>query len=772
MTPEPIMDASPLARLNPEQRAAVEHLEGPILVLAGAGSGKTRVLTTRIAHLIEEHGVDPSSILAVTFTNKAAGEMRERVRRLLRDEPAGMWIGTFHAIGARLLRRHATILGWSSSFSIVDADQALRETKRTMQTLGIPEKRWNPQAVHAAISAARNQLVLPGEYSRLASDPFARAVADVYVAYQASLKEQNAFDFDDLLVMPVRLFEEHPPVLARFRRRFQFVLVDEYQDTNRAQYRLLQLLCAEHANLMVVGDDDQSIYGWRGADIRNILDFESDFPGARLVRLEQNYRSTGNVLAAANHVIAQNVRRKGKTLRTEAGAGERLTLVEALDEQDEAGWVAMEIETRRAQGAILRDFVVLYRTNAQSRAFEEAFRRHDMPYQIVGGTRFYERREVMDTLAYLRLASNPRDAGAFDRIINWPRRGIGDTSRTRIMEWAAREGLTPLEAAARAGECPELRGGAVDSLTAFAQLIQRYAALALHLPVGELIARLVEETGIPDTLRDEGPEGIERLENVRELVAGAHEFDAAGMQDENDVEDDEDDAVTPTPLDLFLQKVSLLTDVDRHDSTADAVTLMTVHNAKGLEFTCVAVSGLEDGLFPLARSFDEPDALEEERRLLYVAITRARRKVWLTWARTRRRMGEVVSSVRSSFLQPISADLLVEQPTPQLERLRRTWDLPDRPRRSDRFAAERQARESGSRSPFGADPDGGVYIDYADAQDVPRFVKGERVRHPQFGRGTIRELSGFGADVKVVIDFDSVGRKKVVLRFANLQKEL
>ncbi len=490
-----------LDRLNPEQRAAVEHFEGPILVLAGAGSGKTRVLTSRIAHLINEFGVDPSLILAVTFTNKAAGEMRSRVRQLLGREPGGMWIGTFHSVGARLLRRHAAMLGWSSSFTITDADQALRETKRTMERLGISEKQWHPQAVHGAISAAKNALVLPAEYEQLAADAFTTVVAKIYPEYQLSLKQQNAFDFDDLLVSPITLLREQPGLLERYRQRFRFILVDEYQDTNRAQYVFLKMLAEAHGNLMVVGDDDQSIYAWRGADIRNILDFENDFPGARVVRLEQNYRSTSTILDTANHVIAQNTQRKGKTLRTDAGPGERVTLVEALDERDEADWVATELDARlKEAGRSLRDFVVLYRTNAQSRAFEEAFRRRDVPYQIVGGTRFYERREIMDVLAYLRLISNPKDAGAFDRIINYPRRGIGDTTQARLLQWAAERGMTPLEAAARAQECLEVRGGAITSLVHFAELIQRFSALALHLPVGELLERLVEEVGIANAL--------------------------------------------------------------------------------------------------------------------------------------------------------------------------------------------------------------------------------------------------------------------------------
>jgi DNA helicase II / ATP-dependent DNA helicase PcrA len=759
--------------LNPEQRAAVEHFEGPILALAGAGSGKTRVLTARVAHLINEHGVDPSSILAVTFTNKAAGEMRLRIRRLLGREPAGMWVGTFHSIGARLLRRHAGLLGWSPNFTIYDADGALRETKRALERLNLSPKRWNPKAVHGAISAAKNQLIAPEQYVVPAGDPFARVVADVYAAYQSALREQNAFDFDDLLVKPVELLRGLEGIRFAYRDRFRFLLVDEYQDTNHAQYMFLILLAggADAGNLMVVGDDDQSIYGWRGADIRNILDFEKDFPDARIVRLEQNYRSTGRILAAANAVIAKNTRRKGKTLRTDAGPGERLSIVSTLDERDEADWIGSEIEARmrRDPGCTLRDFVTLYRTNSQSRALEEAFRRRDLPYQIIGGTRFYERREIMDAMAYLRLVSNPRDAGAFDRIINYPRRGIGDTSRARLLEWAAQQGLTPLEAAGRADECPELRGAAAAAFSAFAGMIQRYTALAAHIGVGALLEKLLAEIGMLDALREEGPEGAERVENVNELVAGAHDFDT--RDDGQDVED-EDRAVAATALDLFLQKVTLLTDVDRHDPDAQAVTLMTVHNAKGLEFAVVFIAGMEDGLFPLARAYDEQDTLEEERRLFYVAITRAERKLFITHARTRRRAGEVMPGRPSSFLDPLPGELVDEVTTPALERARRAGET--RWSRRDPVAGVGSLgyRDRPRSAPRFEGADDGVYIDYTDAQDTPRFVKGERVRHPQFGRGVIRELTGFGQELKAVIEFDGVGRKKVVLRYANLQKEL
>ncbi len=753
-----------LQGLNPEQRAAVEHFEGPILALAGAGSGKTRVLTNRIAHLIEEHGVDPAAILAVTFTNKAAGEMRNRVRNLLGQEPAGMWIGTFHSIGARLLRRHAPRLGWSPNFSIYDSDQSLREIKRVMDRLNIPQKRWHPEAVRSAISGAKNQMVNPEEYTRLAADAFTQVVADIYPQYQNAMKEQNAFDFDDLLVKPVELFMHVPEILNVYRQRFKFVLVDEYQDTNHAQYKFLELLSREHENLMVVGDDDQSIYGWRGADIRNILDFEKDFPDTRIVRLEQNYRSTGNILAAANRVIAQNQKRKGKTLRTEAGPGDLLTKVECLDERDEAEWIVSEIEKRLAEASSRtpRDFVVLYRTNSQSRAMEEALIRHDVPYQIIGGTRFYERREIMDVLAYLRLISNPRDAGAFDRIVNYPRRGIGDTSKTALLGWAAEQRIGPLEAAARAEQIPGLRGAAVNSLVAFAGLIQRYTALAAHIKVGELLEKLIEEIGLVDALREEGPEGDDRVENVKELVASAHA--SAEFAEDNETAEDKAEGDF-TPLDLFLQRVSLIADVDRHDPDAKAVTLMTLHNAKGLEFPFVFIAGLEDGLFPLARAYDEPDMLEEERRLFYVGITRGEEKVYLTFARTRRRAGEVLACIPSSFLAPIPQQLLEVKTTPSLTRVRYSGGTGWRDRTGARMGGGYGHRRAG-------EEDSGTYIDYSDSQEAPRFVKGERVRHPQFGRGIIRELSGFGHDLKAVIDFESAGRKKVVLRYANLQKEL
>jgi len=752
-------DPSYIRALNPEQREAVEHFEGPLLVLAGAGSGKTRVLTARVCHLVQHHGVAPDRILAVTFTNKAAGEMRERITRMLGGAPAGMWMGTFHSLGARILRRHAPVLGWTHTFSIYDQDQSLREIKRSQEAVEVNPKRWRPRAIRSQIGGAKNNLISPQAFhedNAESFDLFARQVAKVYPEYQASLKRQNAFDFDDLLVKPVELFQQHPGILDGYRRRFQFILVDEYQDTNHAQFRFLELLASEHRNLMVVGDDDQSIYGWRGADIRNILDFEETFGGARVVRLERNYRSTRTILEAANQVIRQNVNRKGKTLRTDRAGGEPVTAVETADETDEARWIVDEIERRLSDepDRSHRDFSILYRTNAQSRALEDAFRRGGLPYQIVGGVRFYERREIMDILAYLRLVSNPRDAGAFDRAVNYPRRGIGSVTQERLTRWADAEGLSLLEAAARAGEAPQLPTAGARSLVEFAELIQHYSALAPRVPVGELIEELVDELDLLRELREEGPDGEDRAENVKELIAGAMDFDAEQLQEVVELDDD-----PFTDLDLYLQQVALVSDIDRHDPEADAVTLMTLHNAKGLEFPVVFISGMEDGLFPLGRAYDDPSELEEERRLFYVGITRAQEKVYLTHARRRRRAGDYTYGTLSAFVEAIPEEVLEERVSPRLQR-----ESP-----GGGFVGRRGRERRGGRSRTASDLDAEEEEVYN--QDLPRLVKGERVSHPTFGSGTVLELTGFGRDLKVTVDFDTVGRKKLMVRYAGLEKD-
>jgi DNA helicase II / ATP-dependent DNA helicase PcrA len=769
-----------LESLNPQQRTAAEHFEGPLLVLAGAGSGKTRVLTSRIAHLIDEHGVDPSSILALTFTNKAAGEMRERLRNQLGREPAGIWVGTFHAIGARLLRRHASSLGWSPGFLIYDAEDSEVLIRRIMKDqLSLDTKRWNPRAVRSAISSAKNELVGIGDFGEHAFDPFAKIVAEVYVRYQKALHHSNAFDFDDLLGKPVELFRTSDAVLSRYRDRFRFFLVDEYQDTNRAQYVFLKLLAGAREgdraggseNLFVVGDDDQSIYGWRGADIRNILDFEKDFAAAQVVRLEQNYRSTQRILQAANHVIARNVQRKGKTLHTANDAGEGLTLVEAADEADEAEWIATEIRSRMSGAPELtpREFVILYRTNAQSRALEEALRREKLPYRIVGGTRFYERREVKDVLAYLRLIANPVGDESFLRIVNVPRRGIGDASVAKLVEWATLEQLTLLEAAARAREVEGVRGGAERALVELAGMIRKYTAFADRgVALDEIIRTLVRETGLVEMLESEGPEGEDRVANLEELIAGAAELQARWNDGDPELlaELEEAGSAGLRILDIFLAHVALVADIDQHDPHAEALSLMTIHNAKGLEFPIVFIAGMEEGLFPLSRTLDEPDQLEEERRLFYVGITRAERKLYLATARRRRRGAEWLDSIPSSFLEAIPGELLDTRQTARVidrSQTGRQW--------RDPFEYTVRRRSRLGLEPVAAPRAGGYQVDYSDSQDAPRLIKGARVRHPQFGSGSVVELSGTGSDVRVTIDFDGIGRKKVVLRYANLQPD-
>ena len=739
-----------LAGLNPAQHAAVEHFEGPVLVLAGAGSGKTRVLTTRIARLVQHHGVHPRHILAVTFTNKAAGEMRDRLARLLDEPPTGMWAGTFHAIGARLLRAHARLAGREANFTIYDEDDSIAVVKRVMERHRISPKQFSPKAIRAAISDAKNQLVPPAEYEKLALDPMAKAVALVYRDLEDAMRLANAADFDDLLVLPVRLLQEHPNLLAEYRRRFQFILVDEYQDTNRAQYRLVTLLGGERGNVCVVGDDDQSIYGWRGADIRNILDFEKDFPRAAVVRLEENYRSTPNILEVANAAISANVERRGKTLRATLPAGEKVAVVAALDDRDESDWLCEEIRARMGThaGLQLRDIAVLYRTNAQSRTHEESLRRQGMPYRIVGAVRFYERREIRDLMSYLKLIANPSDDEAFRRAVGVPKRGLGDAS-VEMLAGAARAAGLPLLAAAERGDiAAALRPAARTALAEFAALVRRFRELAATSAVDELVRDLVEAIRYGDYLRAEGPESVERLENVRSLIDGAAEM----VQDEGG-------EVGLTPLDHFLQRTSLVADLDGLDENADGVTLMTLHNAKGLEFPIVFITGLEDGLFPLARAYDDPALLAEERRLFYVGITRAERKLYLTHARSRRRNGETMPSIPSSFLATIPVALLEQRATMKMRATGRSI-LPQ-------TASERRpGTPVGRRAPA-------IEMDIEVSQDAPRYVKGERVKHKRFGAGTITELTGVGRDTKVTVEFDDeeVGRKRLVVAYAGLERE-
>ncbi len=782
-----MLDERLTSGLNPAQREAALHVNGPLLVLAGAGSGKTRVLTTRIARLIDVEGVNARNILAVTFTNKAAGEMRDRIGRLLGSGPAGMWAGTFHAIGARMLRASAHLVDRTPTYTIYDQDDTLGVVKRLMERHGISPKQFAPRAVQSAISDAKNALVEPAEYERVAFDPFSKAVAPVFRGMADALRLANAVDFDDLLVLPVRMLQRNAERLTRYRDQFKYILVDEYQDTNRAQYELIKLLGGVHGNVCVVGDDDQSIYGWRGADIRNILDFNKDFAGAAVVRLEENYRSTPQILDLANVVIKANTSRMGKTLRATRGGGDPITLARSLDERDEADFVVSEIGARRSGSAPTGygDVAVLYRTNAQSRALEEALRRQAMPYRLVGAVRFYDRREIRDLMAYLKLIANPADDEAFRRAVGVPKRGLGETTIEQLAEASRASGVPMLMGAQRDEIVSALRPAARIALAEFVRLIGGLRERAQEAAVDELLRELVDAIRYGDYLRAEGPESAERLDNVRELITGAAELVA-----------DELGEVGLRPLDHFLQRASLVADSDALAADAEAVTLMTLHNAKGLEFPVVFITGLEDGLFPLAKAYEDPPLLEEERRLFYVGITRAERKLYLTHAEERRRNGELLGARPSGFLDGIPSTMLESRSTIKVRSSGRSFMRAGVERigsgrgygrsggggggagmfprgATSSWDDDLPARESaGSRRPGSPVTLGGGRSIEDESQDAAVFVVGARVRHRKFGTGTIAELAGSGRDAKVKIDFDddSIGRKTLVIAQANLER--
>jgi len=736
--------------LNAEQREAVAHVQGPLLVLAGAGSGKTRVLTTRIAVLLDEHGVPAERIFAVTFTNKAASEMKQRVATLLDRDPTGLWIGTFHSLSARLLRREAERLGFTRQFTIFDEDDRTALIRRLLEERNISAKLFPARAVQAVISAAKNKMLSSAQLAASAGfDRLAEIAAELMDPLAAALKRQNAMDFDDLMLHPLTLFREHPDRLAWWRGRFSFVLVDEFQDTNRAQYELVRLLGA-HGNVFAVGDDDQSIYGWRGAEVRNMRQFQSDFAESRIVRLEENYRSSQLILDAANAAIARNAGRLGKTLRTRRTGGESVTVLAAADERDEAEWIARELARRASAGEWpLEDMAVLYRTNSQSRALEEAMRRFGVAYRVVGAISFYERREVKDLLAYLRIIANPADDEAFVRAVGVPRRGIGETSLAAFRGAAAAWGKPLLEAARIADRITGLRPNVREALQRFAALLDGLRAQSLQAAAPVLLLEeLIRSLDYEAVLLAEGPEGADRWENVRELVAGAAEWSEVVTDDDG-----------TTPLERFLAEAALVSAADSSEGT-DGVTLMTLHTAKGLEWPVVVLSGLEDGLFPLARAMESQEGLEEERRLFYVGLTRAKDKLYLTWARARRRGGELRPGMVSRFMESIPATLLEEKSTASLWAPKRTsggWLAP--------WEVTTVPRATPSRH-YAIDED-------LQNQDAPRLVKGERVRHRRFGSGTVQGLSGVGKDLKVSVLFDDaeVGLKQLLVGLAGLERD-
>ena len=734
--------------LNPMQREAAEHVDGPLLVVAGAGSGKTRVLTHRIAHLISNHGVSPMNILAITFTNKAAGEMKHRVESLIGPVAKSMWVSTFHSACVRILRVHAERIGYPKTFSIYDQADAQRLTGYVIRDMGLDVKRFTPRAVHAVISNWKNELVSPTQAVERAAHIFDRKHSEIYREYQERLLKAGAMDFDDLLVNVVRLFRIHTDVLASYQDRFKYILVDEYQDTNIAQNEIVLSLAARHHNVCVVGDTDQSIYAFRGADFRNIGQFEDAFDEVSVVVLEQNYRSTQNILDAANAVIAQNFGRKPKELWTETGPGDPIVRFHADDEGDEAAFVARTMQTLRTGGRKWGDMAVFYRTNPQSRVVEEIFMRFGVPYKVVGGTRFYDRREIKDAVAYLRVVTNPLDEVSVKRVLNMPKRGIGDTSISRLDLFAREENISFFEALRRAGDAG-VSGAARRGIDSFIAVIDEVAGQEEQTP-GALFEAVLEKSGyLAEFDNENSVEDAGRLENLGELVSSAKEF---------------------AQVDEFLEQVSLVADADDL-SDDDKVIMMTMHAAKGLEYPVVFIVGVEEGLFPHSRALVDANELEEERRLAYVGITRAQERLFLTHAWSRQQFGTTQYNPPSRFLEEIPEELIEHQGNVQNRPKARTtrdddwggrkvssFDPDDEFRERQVDAAMAAGRSAAQRPP-----------QPTNSQEIGLRV-GDMVEHSVFGEGIIIDITGSGDKTEAVINFREKGRKHLLLAWAPLKK--
>ena len=712
-----------LATLNPAQKQAVEAIEGPVLILAGPGSGKTRVITHRVAYLMKFCGVSPHHVMAVTFTNKAAREMKERLEQLLGQRGEALTLGTFHAICSRILRREGQTIGLSPEFVIYDDDDQLNLIKQSLQELNLDPKQYAPRSLQSAISAAKSRLVTPKDYAQRIYSYFEEIVHRVYQRYQQSLGQGKAVDFDDLLMKTVQLFNDRPEILSRYQSRYVHVLVDEFQDTNIAQYELIKQLAGKYHNICVVGDPDQSIYSWRFADLRNILNFERDYPEAKVVFLEQNYRSTKTILQVASDVISGNVQRKPKSLWTDNDIGSPVVIIESYSEEEEAQSVVNEIEKLLSQeGISLRDCAVMYRVNAQSRALEETFVRYGMPYKLVGGTRFYRRQEIKDIIAYLRVVQNRHDNISLTRIINTPGRGIGQGTLGKLQAWARSRDSSLYDALKEAAEGKALVPRVVQALGGFAALIDGLIAQSHELAFAELLDEILKNTGYREyVLGKEG--GEERWENIMELKTVAKEYDGLNPQQ---------------ALTAFLEKVSLVSDIDELDEKADAVTLITLHQAKGLEFPVVFIVGMEEGILPHRKSFDDAEEMEEERRLCYVGITRAEKRLYLSRSYRRSLFGNSSANPPSRFLQDIS---------PRLVATRRLWE------------------EEGVGS-----------WDAAYSQPLTRSLGssdlrvGDRVRHSKFGHGVVTSCLANRGDQELTVAFEEAGVKRLLLSLAPLEK--
>jgi DNA helicase-2/ATP-dependent DNA helicase PcrA len=738
-----------LKDLNPVQQDAVKATNGPVMIIAGAGSGKTRVLTYRIAHLVE-CGVSPHEILALTFTNKAANEMKQRIIRLVGEKASQLWMGTFHSMFARVLRRECEVLGYTSSFTIYDSDDSQSVIREAMAQLGISQQQIHPNLVRNLVSKAKNDLLTPKGFEESARDFTEEKAAQVFRIYERQLERSNAMDFDDLLVKPIQLFTRYPAVLERYQHRFKFVMVDEFQDTNRAQYQVTKLLSAKYRNISVVGDDAQSIYSFRGADIRNILDFSRDYPDCQTFRLEQNYRSTKSILAAADRLIKNNIDQFKKQLWTENPEGDPITRIECVDDRDEGKHVVQIIQQESAhQKYDLKDFAILYRTNAQSRSIEDELRRGGIPYVIVGGIKFYERKEIKDVLAYLRLLVNPLDNESFSRAVNYPVRGIGSTTLERLKEYAAKREISLFAAASDVAPL-EITDRAKKSLQQFHTFLRKYSGLKEQMSFSELSRSMVDELGILREFKEEASvESMNRWENVQELLSAISEFH---------------DTRPDAKLEQFLEEVSLVSDIDTWEGTQNAVTLMTLHSSKGLEFPVVVITGLEEGLLPFYSNTIDRTDLEEERRLFYVGVTRAQRKLYLTHTRMRYRFGEPSYPSSSRFLTEMGSEnveVVESRGSKRAFEPSNGDSFDQRPRRTRREEKPRTGDDG-----FFGDP----IPDYeSESQEMLEVKRGSLVLHETFGRGKVIDVKGSGDAKKAVVAFDEYGVKNLILKFARLK---
>ncbi len=754
-----------LADLNPMQRKAAEKLEGPVLILAGAGSGKTRTLTYRVANLLE-HGVPAWHILALTFTNKAAREMRERIERLAGGSAGEAWIGTFHSICCRILRRDIEKLGYERSFTIYDEDDQQRVIKMALKEMDMDEKVMPPKLIGATISDAKNHLLSPDEWLQKSQRDYrAQKTHEVMIRYEKQLKSANALDFDDLLVKTLQLFLEHPPVLEYYQQRFRYVHVDEYQDTNYAQYQLVRLLTQESRNLCVVGDDDQSIYGWRGADIRNILDFEKDFPDAAVIKLEQNYRSTANILDAANQIIAHNAGRKEKELWTDGEEGEKISVYSATDEHDEAAWVCQRIRMLSRAGQSYGGMAILYRMHALSRVMEETLMRAGIPYRVYGGTRFYDRKEVRDVLGYLRVLENPADDVSLQRIINVPKRNMGEATVNALLNQARANGTSLYAAVAAPPDTLSRRSR--NSVIDFAAMMAQLLVAKEMLPLSEFVQKVVEDAGlIAQYQKGDGDaeENQTRVENIREFLGAVTEFEQKS----------EDKS-----LFAFLENVALVTELDNQENTPNFVTMMTLHSAKGLEYDTVFLAGMEEGIFPSARALQEEERVEEERRLCYVGVTRARKRLYLSFARRRMLFNQMQYNAPSCFLQEIPKRLIQEEWSREAQHHMQYGSYGGTGMHSTPAygygdgAAQRRAPASAAPACNPLDIPGvqrGFVASPARSVQVQLFKTGDRVLHRKFGKGVVREVSGSGEDARISIVFPVFGEKVFALSIAPIVK--